>query len=175
MKYLMAAMGLALAACANPRSASLLAPSTAVSEPPRAAPWDPPRSDPYASLPFDIVLGIFGYNADLADGDKIEILGIRGDRRGVEEGGRYCVWGRYTLRSASGAVLRIASKRMKAGGSVLQDDEDVEHFGEQNVAGVGEFRFCFTATKELYRFSVEFYALGGGKRLGWISLGKSGC
>ncbi|HEY3912885.1 MAG TPA: hypothetical protein VGN61_00245, partial [Verrucomicrobiae bacterium] len=48
-------------------------------------------------IPFE--LGASGF----ADGDKITITSVRGDRKHIEAGGSYIVEGTYTLNSAESA------------------------------------------------------------------------
>ena len=172
MRNLTVALTLVLARCCCRRTTCCphVSPSAALAHPP--TPLPNPKSAPCADLHEEVILGI---NRGLADGDEIHVLGVRGDRAPLVEGGRYCVWGRYTLHSAPNATLRIASKRIKASGKVLEDNEDVEQFGRADVTGSGEFMFRFQATKEILNFALEFYSSEGEKRLGWIELGNVGC
>ena len=133
--------------CCQPRACC--PPTRAASVPQASQCGDLPLSVPF-------VLG----QSDLRPGDQVTILGVRGDRPSMTTGGRYCVWGRYTLASAPSATLCMWSTN--------GETEGTEKERCANVTGTGDFVFRFSVKGQLGQPHVSFYPSGGGDGMGGV-------
>jgi len=90
----------------------------------------------------------------LKDGDRIEILGLKGDRARLEEGGTYCVWGTVTRGAgAPEAALMLWNS----------DGDSAVEMPREAAAGPGTrpYGFRFRVVK-LGAPHLSLYPLGGG-------------
>jgi hypothetical protein len=123
-----------------------------------------PVATPCADLPQTVpfILG----ERDLRPGDDVTILGVRGDRARLEVGGRYCVWGRFVLRSKPTASLCLWSTD--------GETEATEAQRCATVTGRGDFAFRFRVRGPLGQLHVSFYPVEGGEGFGGVYFDNRG-